>query len=76
MPRQPQYLFPDGATFGADNLGLHARAKHHTVRNFPGPLSMKTVVSGAVPWDVGSRTLVVDPRSSARSPANGRSRDN
>jgi len=59
----PQYLFPDGAAFGADNVVLHARAKHHTVTDFPGPLSIKTVVHGAVPWIVGGRTLVVDPAS-------------
>ncbi len=63
MPRPPQYLFPDGASFGADNVVLHARAKRHTVTDFPGPFSIKTVVHGAVPWIVGGRTLVVDPAS-------------
>jgi len=63
MPRPPQYLFPDGASFGADNVVLHARAKRHTVTDFPGPLSIKTVVHGAVPWIVRGRTLVVDPSS-------------
>ena len=59
----PQYLFPDGAAFGTDNVVLHARARRHTVTDFPGPLSIKTVVHGAVPWIVGGRTLVVDPAS-------------
>jgi AraC-like DNA-binding protein len=59
----PRYLFPDGARFGSDNIVLHARAKRHTVSGFPGPLSIKTVVHGAVPWIVGGRPLVVDPSS-------------
>ena len=61
MPRQ--YLFPDGAGFGSHNVVLHARARRHTVTDFPGPLSIKTVVHGAVPWIVNGRPLVVDPSS-------------
>jgi len=61
VPRQ--YLFPDGARFGSDNVVLHGRAKRHTVSDFAGPFSIKTVVHGAVPWIVGGRPLVVDPSS-------------
>ena len=39
----PQYLFPDSAQFGVDNLVLHGMARRHTVKDFPGPLSIKSV---------------------------------
>jgi AraC family transcriptional regulator len=61
--RPPQYLFPDGAEFVKDNLVLHARAKRHVVKEFPGPLSIKSVISGLVPWVVDGRPLVVDTHS-------------
>jgi AraC-like DNA-binding protein len=61
--RQPQFLFPEGARFGADNLVLHARARRHAVADFAGPLSIKTVIRGVVAWSVGGRELVVDPAS-------------
>jgi AraC family transcriptional regulator len=57
------YLFPDGARFGADNLMLHARARRHRTDDFAGPLSIKTVVAGAVTWRLGGRDLPVDPAS-------------
>jgi AraC family transcriptional regulator len=59
----PQYLFPNGAEFVKDNLVLHGRAKRHVVKDFPGPLSIKSVVSGRVPWIVDGRPLVVDTHS-------------
>jgi AraC-like DNA-binding protein len=57
---QPQFLFPANASFGAGNLILHARSRHHTVSDFAGPLSIKTVMDGEVSWKVGGRDLVVD----------------
>jgi AraC family transcriptional regulator len=60
---QAPYLFPEGARFGDDNVILHAKAQRHKVTDFPGPLSIKTVLSGAVTWTVGGRELVVDPNS-------------
>jgi AraC-like DNA-binding protein len=60
---RPQYLFPDGARFGRDNLVLHARARRHTVSGYSGPLSIKTVLSGVVTWRVAGRDLAVDPAS-------------
>jgi AraC-like DNA-binding protein len=60
---RPRYLFPDGAQFGRDNLVLHARARQHTVAGFAGPLSIKTVVTGVVSWQVAGRDLAVDPAS-------------
>jgi AraC-like DNA-binding protein len=60
---RPQYLFPDGAHFGRDNLVLHARARRHAVNAFAGPLSIKTVISGVVSWKAAGRDLSVDPAS-------------
>ena len=57
------YLFPQGARFGADNVILHAKARRHQVNDFAGPLSIKTVLNGAVTWTVAGRDLVVDPNS-------------
>jgi AraC family transcriptional regulator len=61
--RPPQYLFPDKAQFGLDNLVLHATARRHVVKDFTGPLSIKSVVKGEVAWTVDRRHLVVDRES-------------
>ena len=60
---RPPFLFPQGARFGADNVILHAKARRHQVSDFAGPLSIKTVLTGAVTWTVAGRDLVVDPNS-------------
>lgn len=57
------YLFPIGSRLGEDNLVLRARAAHHRVDGYAGPLSIKTVVSGRVAWIVSGRELVVEPSS-------------
>ena len=62
-PHQRPYLFPQGAQIGQDNVVLNARAKHHRVDGFEGPLSIKTVLDGRVAWIVGGRSLVVDRSS-------------
>ncbi|MBY0505181.1 MAG: AraC family transcriptional regulator [Bryobacteraceae bacterium] len=67
--RQAPFLFPDGARLGVDNVLLHARAKRHEVRNYAGPLSIKTVLAGRVAWTVAGRDLVVDPASFLILPA-------
>jgi AraC family transcriptional regulator len=59
-PRTAQYLFPEGAEFGLDNLVLHATGRRHVVKEFTGPLSIKAVVNGQVTWVVDGRSLVVD----------------
>src|SRR5215813_8361243 len=59
MPARPQFLFPDGARLGADNVILHARSRRHSVSEFAGPLSIKTVVDGAATWTVGGCPLPV-----------------
>jgi AraC-like DNA-binding protein len=61
--RQAPYLFPEGARLGEDNLVLNARARRHTVENYAGPLSIKTVLTGRVAWIIAGRELVVDPSS-------------
>lgn len=57
------FLFPIGTRFGENNLVLHARAKRHTVADFSGTLSIKTVMNGQVSWNVEGRELVVEPHS-------------
>lgn len=65
MPSVPQapFLFPLGARIGEENVLLHARARRHRVKNFAGPLSIKTVLAGRVAWMIDGRELVVDPSS-------------
>ena len=61
--QRPQHVFPDGARFRQHNLVLHARAQRHAVKDFPGPLSIKSVIDGEVGWIVDGRRLLVDERS-------------
>jgi len=58
-PRVP-YLFPDGSQLGRDNLVLRASARRHRVKDFLGPLSIKSVLHGEVTWIVEGRKLVID----------------
>ena len=44
---------------GLDNLILRARARFHSIRDFPGPLSIKTVVKGRANWRHERRNLAV-----------------
>lgn len=55
------FLFPAGARIGTDNVVLRARARKHSVSEFAGPLSVKTVLSGTVTWMVDRRALTVRP---------------
>jgi AraC family transcriptional regulator len=57
------HLFPEGSQLGSDNLVLHASSRRHVVENFPGPLSIKSVIDGQVTWTVDGRDLVVDTNS-------------
>src|SRR5262249_7340944 len=63
MPRAAPHLFPAGARLGEDNLVLHSTARRHSVHEYAGPLSIKTVLRGRVSWVVDGRVLVVDPTS-------------
>jgi len=60
---QAQYLFPTGTHFGVDNLVLHAKGQRHVVKNFAGPLSIKSVISGEVVWIVNQHKISVDTSS-------------
>jgi len=46
-------------TLGRDNLVLRASARFHSVRDYPGPLSIKTVIKGRASWRHERRSLVV-----------------
>jgi AraC-like DNA-binding protein len=48
------------APIGVHNAVLRARARQHSVVDYPGPLSIKAVTSGTVTWKTGGRELVVD----------------
>jgi hypothetical protein len=48
------------APLGVRNAVLWARGRQHFVKDFPGPLSIKSVTAGTVSWKTGSRELVVD----------------
>lgn len=52
QPRDP-YL-------GATNAVLVARSCQHHVKDFPGPLSIKTVIEGRVAWKIKQREIWVD----------------
>jgi AraC-like DNA-binding protein len=46
-------------TLGRDNLILRASARTHSVKDYPGPLSIKTVVKGQATWHQEHRSLAV-----------------
>jgi AraC-like DNA-binding protein len=48
------------APIGRRNAVLRARSRVHSVRDFPGPLSIKSVTEGTVVWKTGGRDLAVD----------------
>ncbi len=48
------------APLGVRNAVLCASSRRHSVTDFPGPLSIKSVTSGMVAWKTGGRELVVD----------------
>lgn len=48
------------APLGTHNALLSARARTHYVREFSGPLSIKSVAEGAVAWKSGGCELLVD----------------
>jgi len=54
---------PPAPMLGEVNAILVARARQHRVTNFVGPLSIKTVVDGAVTWTTGGRDMEVDEHS-------------
>ena len=48
---------------GSANAVLRARARMHRVKDFPGPLSIKSVSEGTVAWKCAGRDRVVDQDS-------------
>ncbi|MBZ5623554.1 MAG: AraC family transcriptional regulator [Acidobacteriia bacterium] len=48
------------APLGSHNAILRARSRTHGVKDFAGPLSIKSVTDGRVAWTSGGRELVVD----------------
>lgn len=54
---------PQTPSLGAINAVLVARSRRHSVKNFPGPLSIKTVCEGKVAWQVDRREIWVDDSS-------------
>jgi len=48
------------APLGANNAVLCARGRRHLVKDFPGPLSIKSVTEGSVTWSSGGTGLTVD----------------
>ena len=63
MPPANAILLPQTQQFGSTNVILAARGRRHSVRDFPGPLSIKTVIDGRVAWKVEHRELCVDDSS-------------
>jgi transcriptional regulator GlxA family with amidase domain len=51
------------APLGRSNAVLRGRGRVHYVKEYPGPLSIKSVIEGTVVWEVGGRRLTVDPDS-------------
>ncbi|HBY61706.1 MAG TPA: hypothetical protein DEH78_17935 [Solibacterales bacterium] len=49
----PPPINPAPSRLGLENVILHARARFHQVREFPGPLSLKSVLGGSVTWWCG-----------------------
>ncbi len=52
---------PPAARLGKANAILSASARRHYVRDFPGPLSIKTVLRGSAEWRVEGRRFVIEP---------------
>lgn len=48
------------APLGSHNSVLRGRGRAHFVKDYPGPLSIKSVTEGAVAWKTGRRDLLVD----------------
>lgn len=52
---------PPASKLGNTNAILSATARRHYVRDFPGPLSIKTVLRGSAEWRVERRRFVIEP---------------
>jgi AraC family transcriptional regulator len=63
MPQANAILVPSAPLLGTANSILMARARRHSVRDFPGPLSIKAVLDGRVAWRTDGRDILVDSSS-------------
>lgn len=52
---------PPAAALGARNVLLRGRARTYQVRDFPGPLSVKSVIRGEAWWETAQGRFRVDP---------------
>ncbi len=52
---------PPEAALGARNVLLRGRARTYQVRDFPGPLSVKSVIRGEAWWETAQGRFRVDP---------------
>jgi hypothetical protein len=61
MTSMPRSVWtPPAPVLGKQNCLLTARSRKHSVENFPGPLSIKTVLHGRVAWKTDHRQTWVD----------------
>ena len=59
----PVRINPPSSEFGRVTAILRATARQHHVRDFPGPLSIKTVVRGSAHWKTEAGDFRIDESS-------------
>jgi AraC family transcriptional regulator len=59
-PEPTVVINPPAALLGFKNAILLGKGKRHHVANFPGPLSIKSVVRGSAAWETDEAELLVD----------------
>jgi AraC-like DNA-binding protein len=62
-PKPRVLINPAGTDIGSVNAILRGRAKQYHVAEFPGPLSIKSVVRGSGVWGTAEAERVVGPRN-------------
>jgi AraC family transcriptional regulator len=62
-PKARVLINPPASQIGAQNTILWGRAKQYHVADFPGPLSIKTVVHGTAIWESEDAERLVDSRN-------------
>jgi AraC family transcriptional regulator len=59
-PEPTVLLNPPATLLGVKNAILLGKGRRHHIANFPGPLSIKSVVRGSVAWETDKAELLVD----------------
>src|SRR5882762_1498730 len=59
----PVLINPPSSELGCTTAILRATARQHHVRDFPGPLSIKTVVRGSARWKTEAGEFCIDESS-------------